>query len=614
MSLKQEERDSITLIQRAILGITEETKASVAERITRSHYNNIEQVPYLFNFILIASEIRPKSIGLIADLCVSLKESIPSFHGIAIQKMNKEVFKEPIREGKPVLHIELFYHLYKRGFVSLDVIRDVFNWIYDKYFESICQLGLFMFWFKFEPEVYALFKTYIEAKLEKRNFNSQNHELRSCTSSRATHRPIVYHPYYNAYSLRGVYKHNETDRALIDIFINDDVNSLQEYMANDYVSSHGSSEIKSDAESLIEELLAELEEEATGHTKQESQILTINAHPFLQYQPTMLNIAEFYGAVDCFKFLIANGVCFYSPKPPNNPLNAGDECKYFNDAHYAVAGGNIEIIRIVEQGGISFDGCAPIAAYFHHNDVYSWLVETKGINNEFEETYNAIAETNNISLYSREHFIFPYVPFVASKKGNYEFIKLFEATDELFNKTSKSNHSHIYYAMKHDFPKIVEYLDNHCIESLYWATKRGYNNLAKKILEHPNAKEIVKLTIKDFDVLDVALSKNNEELIQIYQSMNVVPSGQKGPVPSLFPRHFFARGGNEFQPMYKISYDPSDTYETVCEKLKKTKLKNLSGFRFRGKVISRGRPIIEYGIHRGNIIDLIFMYLDTHKL
>lgn len=50
------------------------------------------------------------------------------------------------------------------------------------------------------------------------------------------------------------------------------------------------------------------------------------------------------------------------------------------DGHYAVAGGNIEIIRILEQNNIAFNECdLNIAVYFHHYDLYNWLNESKDL-------------------------------------------------------------------------------------------------------------------------------------------------------------------------------------------------------------------------------------------
>lgn len=67
-----EEKASIIRLQDSILQVSTESVPSIITEIVASNYNNNEQIPYLFNFLLIAAEIRPKKIEMIADICVSL--------------------------------------------------------------------------------------------------------------------------------------------------------------------------------------------------------------------------------------------------------------------------------------------------------------------------------------------------------------------------------------------------------------------------------------------------------------------------------------------------------------------------------------------------------------
>lgn len=85
---------------------------------------------------------------------------------------------------------------------------------------------------------------------------------------------------------------------------------------------------------------------------------------------TLIEYAALYGSIACFRFLYIN----------NAELNRKVE-KY--DGYYesyminmAVAGGNVEIIQILEQAGIIPDeSCFEFAIRFHRVEIFDWLVD-----------------------------------------------------------------------------------------------------------------------------------------------------------------------------------------------------------------------------------------------
>lgn len=97
--------------------------------------------------------------------------------------------------------------------------------------------------------------------------------------------------------------------------------------------------------------------------------------PFLQKCPTFLQIAAFFGSLKCFKYLLLNG--------------ADLRCNDFEGktiAQFAVAGGNNEIIRILHQSNVSFSGTLQVAALFHRNEIFCWILENEiSIIDEFHE-------------------------------------------------------------------------------------------------------------------------------------------------------------------------------------------------------------------------------------
>ena len=71
----------------------------------------------------------------------------------------------------------------------------------------------------------------------------------------------------------------------------------------------------------------------------------------------MTEFCCFYDSLNCFKLLKANGFIDGNVSRPTS-----------------IAGGNLEIIHILEQEGVDFDGCFGISIEYHHKDISQWLL------------------------------------------------------------------------------------------------------------------------------------------------------------------------------------------------------------------------------------------------
>lgn len=87
---------------------------------------------------------------------------------------------------------------------------------------------------------------------------------------------------------------------------------------------------------------------------------------FIQREPSLILCAAYFGSVKCFKFLMLNHASLQMRDQDSRSL-----------AQFAVAGGNIEIIRLVEQAGCDFSDTIHIATHFCHPDIFEWLHLTK---------------------------------------------------------------------------------------------------------------------------------------------------------------------------------------------------------------------------------------------
>jgi ankyrin repeat protein len=61
---------------------------------------------------------------------------------------------------------------------------------------------------------------------------------------------------------------------------------------------------------------------------------------------------------------------------------------------FAIAGGNLEILRILEEKGVNFRiQCLSTAAMFHRTEVFEWLIEQKGL-----DVRGSIEVTNSCAM------------------------------------------------------------------------------------------------------------------------------------------------------------------------------------------------------------------------
>jgi ankyrin repeat protein len=84
----------------------------------------------------------------------------------------------------------------------------------------------------------------------------------------------------------------------------------------------------------------------------------------LMNHPPLIHVAAFFRATNCFRWLISAGA---------NPL----ECDraFVTLPQIAVAGGDLEIIRICQQYSLDFSGTLHFAVRYHQNAIFDWLCD-----------------------------------------------------------------------------------------------------------------------------------------------------------------------------------------------------------------------------------------------
>lgn len=118
-------------------------------------------------------------------------------------------------------------------------------------------------------------------------------------------------------------------------------------------------------------------------------------YEFLMYKPTMIQLSAFYGALKCFRFLLVNQASItmrdLNDESPNSI------------ASFAIAGGNLEIIRLLISGDVNFELGIFLSVSLHRDALFFWFLENQGIENisltnEGSSLLHYSAESNNLRI------------------------------------------------------------------------------------------------------------------------------------------------------------------------------------------------------------------------
>lgn len=219
-------------------------------------------------------------------------------------------------------HFSFLYFLYKQGIVDINIIISQFR---DRIENALSEKEMIIFSFfsqdiKIEnKELYDLVKLYFAMFTE--NIPLYLNEFKMLINSKIDFSIDIH--IFQSNSLRNCIK-------------NDDVNNLKKIASNPEFN-------------INQELSPSIYEPSL----------------ILQNYPPILHAAAFYQSIKCFNFLLMSGSDPNLTDRSHRPLS-----------NFAVAGGSIEIIRIIEQRQLSFEGTLQISTLFNRNDIFSWLYES----------------------------------------------------------------------------------------------------------------------------------------------------------------------------------------------------------------------------------------------
>ncbi|OHT08740.1 hypothetical protein TRFO_04852 [Tritrichomonas foetus] len=379
------EANVIIWLQNLLLDLQEDNIFVAVETILESYdleaYTRLQQ--FLFNLIL-AYRIRPKKSEVYAKfifhLCDQLKDPTSLKEYLVKYMTSTYNMNEPLIIATP--YLSLLYHCYKMNIITSKEICNRISYVKHLYSEFIQYLCLLLYWFApelliedeklfksllkiFEKEKNNwIFPEYLAKKLFLLNLlknNRDNSQKDSVNNEEIENKmnEVSNNDFYNEFRKNGF-----EPNSIFDAIRRDDISALKEFGSNPLFN--------------IEEIM-------------ESSPFV--PYPILQYKPRLIHIAAFFNSIKCFKYLLLNEA----------DIESSDEAGY-TTIHFAVAGGSVEIIRILEQQQfIIFNGTPQVAAQFHQKEILEWLTEEKFNNiSEYDQKYGALsfnaAISNNVGL------------------------------------------------------------------------------------------------------------------------------------------------------------------------------------------------------------------------
>ena len=180
---------------------------------------------------------------------------------------------------------------------------------------------------------------------------------------------------------------------------------------------------------------------------------------------SFLQIMAFYGAVKCFKYASLN-----------------NEYDFADVEKFAVAGGNMEIIHILEQRNISFEKCLEVSIKFHRNELSDWiLIHYKCLESSLSESCSYFNYRAVVFGFMNEINISGALS-LASLRGHLEVVKyLYEKCHANVKTKDKYERTPINNASMNGRLEVVKYLYETC-----------HTKITKETIEKAKTEEIKK--------------------------------------------------------------------------------------------------------------------------
>ena len=323
-------------IQKQISQLNKENLEEIGYHIIQEISGNEEKI-YIFPHILLDfAEYRPKNIEIFSELFIYLQQMKSSSNKLDLLENFIVSF---IHSRTPSRSSSLFLirTLFLRNAISFDLILKEINLIINP---------------DTELNEYK-YRQYDDDILDPDTYNNQAINL---------HRVINWFYPEMLSSYKGIIRLAKTSFKYF--FPSQYKNKIQlEKMINSGYGLDTLAEIiqKDDIDSFIQ-IVSQIGENFDINQRIKSTIFERNS--ILLHNPTLIQYSAFFNSIKIFKYLLLNNAKIESS---NND--------YYSLADYAVAGGSIEIIHILEQKGIELYNSIPISIKYYQNDIFQYILD-----------------------------------------------------------------------------------------------------------------------------------------------------------------------------------------------------------------------------------------------
>ena len=426
-------------IQKQLSQLNKENLEEIGYHIIQEISGNEEKI-YIFSHILLDfAEYRPKNIEIFSELFIYLQQMKSSSNKLDLLENFIVSF---IHARTPPRSSSLFLirTLFLRNAISFDLILKEINLIINP---------------DTELNVYK-YRQYDDDILDPDTYNNQEINL---------HRVINWFYPEMLSSYKGIIRLAKTSFKYF--FPSQYKNKIQlEKMINSGYCLDTLAEIirKDDIDSFIQ-IVSQSGENFDINQRKKSTIFERSS--LLFHNPTLIQYSAFFNSIKIFKYLLLNNAKIES--------SSND---YYSLADYAVAGGSIEIIHILEQKGIELYNSIPISIKYYQNDIFQYILDNCSSNQKPSKITSKKIKHDDLNINDP---LFYYYDFDENKYYK-NVVKSYENKnmnqvdlDEL----NEGQHPSVYKINDHDKNIIFDYFD---IDSVYKAIIESNNYLALFIL------------------------------------------------------------------------------------------------------------------------------------
>lgn len=325
-------------IQDCLFNLTRDNYITSLDDILKSIYlTTDERVKELSHHILSAVIYRVKNVATYADLLFLLQsksDELPSLKNIskyAIDEIYKEISSERVERSSMQLIQFLSKCFIRQVYTNAEIMDFIYRYLRSKDARQISVLHIFShfcyFIFDYDEKFYEQYLNLIQKISPKDESSPVRLFLNELDGWKEN----------NWFALKTFLSHDYSFLTLEGSLITDNDTTLMDCLHQKSFSVNG---------------------------LMQTNLFTPSS--MLSTNPTIIQYTSFFGSIKCFNLLLSNGA--------DINVESYEGC---NTVKFAAAGGNMEIIHILDQNKMNFKGASHYSSIYHNYESLVWCIDNK---------------------------------------------------------------------------------------------------------------------------------------------------------------------------------------------------------------------------------------------